>query len=200
MVPVGIMLFVAKLAIGLVDSWLGAWSQKLVDVTVPWPWLRAIIIAVPGFSVLVLAGILLICGAIVSTPFGLRLQRLMDRVFLSIPLLGGVYSAGRNTVETFSKKSQFQRVVFVEKFPGSRVPAFVVAEVLDSRTQELWLAVVIPAKPNPTGGDVVFYKASEVSEAKLTRGEVVQWGVSMGLLTPSQWPITGDVDNSGKQS
>lgn len=193
LLPVALTLMVVKFALGLSDSLVG-WLADMMTEFMPNSRIQDIMDSTPGLSFVALLALFMVVGAIASTTPGKALVRVLDGVFQRIPLARVVYSACRRTVDLFGRPNtaMFKRVVFLDMYPGgARVMGFVVNEVLDSASQEKYLVVAIPGKPNPTGVAVVVVPEKNTSDAGISSEEALRWGMSLGMLTPSELPITG---------
>jgi uncharacterized membrane protein len=136
---------------------------------------------------------LTVLGAVASVNVGRFLLGLIERVLLIIPGFNAIFSAMRKIVELFetSTNRSHQRVVMVDVYPqGGRVPAFVVDTVTDRNTGRKFLVVCIPSKPNPTGATVLMVPEDTTCDAGMTPDEVLRWGMSLGMNTPPELPIS----------
>lgn len=164
-------------------SWL---LEHLVWVDTPQPdWYRNYLapIVVITFALV----ILYFLGLFVRS----RLHRAIDWVMLHVPVVTTVYGAVRNMLSGFSdpdrsaEPKRHQRAVLVEfPHPGTRVPGFVTARCLDSKTGQTILAVYVPTTPIPTTGFILLVPEQNVYELNWSFEETLQTVVSGGLSTP----------------
>jgi uncharacterized membrane protein len=180
--PVAVTFLVVRFALNLADSWLGPATTTLVGRHIP------------GLSLIFILLALTLLGAICSWSVGRRLLGLIEKLLLAVPGASAVYSAMRQVVGLFetSKTRSHQRVVMVTAWPdGGRVPAFVVDSVIDQATGRKNLVVCIPSKPNPTGATVMIVPEDTTCDAGMTPDQALRWGMSLGMNTPPELPITG---------
>jgi len=164
-------------------SFLGDFYDKI-------EWLFLFLIGLP----IVLAFLILV-GWAARNIMGRKILDWADETTQKIPLLGGIYSAARQLVDTvFLKgKESYKRVVMVE-YPrkGCWVIAFVTGESTDTVQDSIedlgddnyLLNVFVPTTPNPTSGFLVFFKKTEVIPLDISVEEGLKLVISGGILTP----------------
>lgn len=195
LLPLALTLMVVRFAIKLSDSLVGSFATALADRFPPDSLIGKLVERAPGLSFAFLLAMFLIVGAAASTAAGKKCVAFVDGVFQRIPLVRAVYASTRRTVDLFDSSNgkttaRFSRVVLVEQYPKMLVPAFVSAETVDSNTGEKHLVVVIPGKPNPTGVAVMIVKETDVIDPQWKPDEGLRWGMSLGMLTPPQMPLS----------
>jgi uncharacterized membrane protein len=155
-------------------------------------WVFLFLIGLP----IVLAFIIIV-GWAAQNLLGKRILAWAERTAKKIPLLGGIYSASRQLVDTvFLKgKESYKRVVMVE-YPrrGCWVLAFVTGEssrriprIPDEKggvDGEGHLNVFVPTTPNPTSGFLVFFKKSDVIPLDISVEDGLKLVISGGILEP----------------
>lgn len=116
---------------------------------------------------------------------GMQLLAAVGQMIQKIPLLGTVYSALDQLLQTFSgsKDKKFSRVVYVE-FPrkGVWTLGFVTGDASNPAIGGgTLLSVFVPAVPNPTSGFVLLVPESEVKATDMSVDEAFKWVLSLGL-------------------
>jgi len=155
-------------------------------------WLFLFLIGLP----IVIAFIVAV-GWAAQKVLGKRILRWSEGAVKRLPLLGGIYSAARQLVDTvFLKgKESYKRVVLVE-YPrkGCWVIAFVTGESTATiqksiedvpwTEEEHLLNVFVPTTPNPTSGFLVFFRKSEVIPLDISVEDGLKLVISGGILAP----------------
>jgi len=203
--PIAVTVVAVKFVLELTDSWLGSAAEEFVRWLLPQSWLGPLATKnIPGLGIVFLLLFLLIVGGIASWKVGKSGLSLIERLLLSIPIARIIYSAARKIADIFgdrddqAQRTRFQRVVFFEPYaPGVREPGLVVAEVIDQATGRKYLVVCIPSKPHPTGAAVMIVAEDKTTDAGMSPQELLKWGMSLGMLTPPQLPITGPKSGEG---
>ena len=140
---------------------------------------------IPGLALTVTVSVLCVIGGLASWHFGRRGLKLVDAIFQAVPVLRVIYSPLRKVVETMeSGQSRFQKVVFVD-WPTAdcQTIAFVTNEFVGKDGTKNYV-LFLPMMPNPTSGFVLIRPASKVTESTMTPEEGLQFGISLGVLTP----------------
>ncbi len=126
--------------------------------------------------------------------FGRFFLRLVERFVQSIPGINAIYNSVRQVVSTFGTKNRnlYNKVVLVQ-FPraGSWTLGFLTNKgQAEAQTKagagELW-TVFVPTTPNPTGGYLLMFPASEVIELEMSVGDGMKMIISGGAVVPP-WP------------
>jgi len=194
LLPVIVTVLIVGFVYNQGESWLGEATAYLVRLLLPVSWLGPFTDGhIPGLSLLLLLGIIMLLGWISSMKFGRQGLRLIDHIFLSIPFVRAIYSAARKVVDAVGdpKQSKFQRVVFLD-WPGrgTRVLGFVSGEVTNASNGEKYLVVFVPHIPNPTSGFVMWVPERETTDAGMTPQQGFSLCMSLGVLAPPSLPIT----------
>ncbi len=145
----------------------------------------------------IVIGFILVVGWAAQNLLGKRILLWAEKTVKKIPLLGGIYSASRQLVDTvFLKgKENYKRVVMVEfPRPGCWMLAFVTGEgtrriphpggEAKGGEAEEELNVFIPTTPNPTTGFLVFLKRSQVTPLEISVEDGLKLVISGGILEP----------------
>jgi uncharacterized membrane protein len=155
-------------------------------------WLFLFLIGLP----IVIAFIMAV-GWAAQKVLGKRVLLWSESTVKKLPLLGGIYAAARQLVDTvFLKgKGSYRRVVLVE-YPrkGCWVLAFVTGESTATiqksiedvpwTEEEHLLNVFVPTTPNPTSGFLVFFRKSEVVPLDISVEDGLKLVISGGILVP----------------
>jgi len=178
--PVAVTILAVRFAVNLADSYLGPATAAIVGRNIP------------GLSLVFICLVLICLGALASWGPGRKLLALLERLIMLAPGVSVIYSALRKIVNIFEtgQSRNHQRVVMVDINPNGRVPAFVVDSVVDKNTGAKNLVVCIPSKPNPTGATVMIVPEDTTCDAGMTPDQVLSWGMSLGMNTPAELPIS----------
>lgn len=121
-----------------------------------------------------------------------KLIKLVDFIFLRVPLLNKIYSATKAINRAFSTndKSSFKQVVLIE-FPreGLYSVGFLTnhkhPEIQDKTAEESRIvSVVIPTTPNPTTGFLVMVRHDELIQLDMSVAEGIKLLISLGTMVP----------------
>ena len=185
-----------------ITIWLLEWAISSLDKTLlllpkawqPDSWLP---LHIPGFGVVLTFGVLLLVGAFVSNFLGKRLIGWWDALLGRIPVVRSIYSSVKQVSDTlFSENGNaFRQAVMVE-WPraGTWTIAFVTGvpsgDVLGSLrrasgSDDDFVSVYIPTTPNPTGGYMMMFKRSQITELSMSVDEALKYVVSMGVVAPT---------------
>jgi uncharacterized membrane protein len=140
--------------------------------------------AAPAIAILVALLIVYGCGALARS----RFHRMVDQVFLRVPVVSNVYDAVRNVLQTLDKKtgpSAPQRMVLVPfPHPGMRLPAVVTSTCRDVVTGKVLLCVYVPTTPVPASGFFLIIPEEDAIELNWNVQETLQAIISGGLTAP----------------
>ena len=160
--------------------------------TAPIPFLKT-----PGLGFILTIVLLVFVGAFARGFVGRALVRAIVDPLQRTPVLGTIYSAVRQLLETvFSKKAQsFQRVVLVQ-FPreGAYVLAFVTASAwagVEDAVGKSMVSVFVPTTPNPTSGFFVMFPEDECIPLNMTVEEAFKAIMSSGIVMPADGGVLG---------
>lgn len=147
--------------------------------------IRLLVNALGVLIVTATLGVLItVLGWVSRQYLGIQLLAAVGHVIQKIPLIGTVYSALDQLLQTFSgsKDKKFSRVVYVE-FPrkGVWTLGFVTGDASSPELGKGMLSVFVPAVPNPTSGFVLLVPESDVKPTDLTVDEAFKWMLSLGL-------------------
>jgi len=186
LVPAGVTLWVFLKLVNWIDRPLRQWLQAY-DVG-----------GMPGAGILVtLAGIYLV-GLLARTLAGRTLIRVGEWLLERVPLLGTVYSALKQVLETVLSGSSgaFRKAVLIEyprrglwsvAFLTGSVPAAVRPAVSEGEAaQPGEVFCFVPTTPNPTSGVLVLVSQDQIRPLDLSVEQAVKLVISGGILTPGE--------------
>ena len=143
-----------------------------------------------GLGVVLVVGVLLLTGAMVSNVAGRWWVRQWDRLLSNIPIVKSIYTSIKKVSDTLfsSNGNAFRKAVLVQfPLPGSWTigfqtgsPAGEVAEHLGSD----YMSVYVPTTPNPTSGYFLVVRRSEVRELDMSVDQALTYVISMGAVAP----------------
>jgi len=141
---------------------------------------------VPGLGVVVAVALIYLAGLFLTNVMGRWLVEGAQRTAQRLPLVGTVYSASRQLVESFSgaKQTGFKRVVMVQ-YPrmGAWSIGFLTETTMTSEGERL-AVVYIPTAPLPNSGWVALVPVEEVLDTDLSVPEAMQMVFSGGIVSP----------------
>lgn len=149
---------------------------------------RYFVAPVFGLSIVLLT--LYFLGLVVRS----RLHRVMNWIFLHLPVVTTVYRAVSNVFSSIEsqafQRARFKRVVLVP-YPhaGVRVAGFVTAIRRDPATQKKILCVYLPTAPFLTSGLVLLVPEESVINTSWTLEQALQATVSWGMAMPPEVPF-----------
>jgi uncharacterized membrane protein len=117
-------------------------------------------------------------------------HRMLDRLFLRVPVIGSLYGSLKQLVDMFDRKEETElkamSVVFCH-FGSSEGPG--VLALMPSPTplkveQRDYYVVIIPTAPIPFGGGLLFVPTHLVKPVDMTVDNFISIYVSMGVTTP----------------
>ncbi len=181
------------------DGVLGFLPESIRGITWTPPFSRAPIpfLKTPGLGFILTVILLTFVGAFARGFVGRTLVRTIVEPIQRTPVLGTIYSAVRQLLETvFSKQAQnFQRVVLVQ-FPreGAYVLGFVTAaawEGVEKAVGRKMVSVFVPTTPNPTSGFFVMFAEDECIPLNMTVEEAFKAIMSSGIVMPVDGGVLG---------
>lgn len=147
-----------------------------------------------GLGVVVAVTIIFIVGALTQNYIGTWIVKRLDQIVTKFPLVGGIYKAIKQFLETIlnPQNDQFKQAVIAEfPKPGVYSIGFLTGEP-DSRLahgqKEKMVNVFFPMTPNPTSGFYVLFPESELIELKMPVQEAFKTLISMGIVTTEPPP------------
>ncbi|MBI4297266.1 MAG: DUF502 domain-containing protein [Chloroflexi bacterium] len=142
----------------------------------------------PGVGLGILIILIYLSGLVGITFLGKQLIKVGQGMLLRIPLIGVVYSASRQLIESFSGRGTtgFKRVVAIEyPRPSTWTIGFLTGMITDENGKSLGI-VYIPTAPTPNSGWVAILSAQDIYDTDLSVPAAMRLVLSGGILAPPQ--------------
>ena len=161
-----------------------------------------------GLGVVLVVGVLLLTGAMVSNVAGRWWVRQWDRLLSNIPIVKSIYTSIKKVSDTLfsSNGNAFRKAVLVQfPLPGSWTIAFQTGSPAGEVAEHLgsdYMSVYVPTTPNPTSGYFLVVRRSEVRELDMSVDQALTYVISMGAVAPdaAAGPAAGPSATSGPSS
>ena len=143
---------------------------------------------IPGLGILLLVIMLYILGLLATALTGREFLRLIEKALDRIPLIRTTYQVGKQISSALSPthRQVFTRAVMVEFLrPGMWTIGFVTGILEPTTGGERILKVFIPSPPNPTTGQMILVRESDVRDTGWTVDEAMRTMISAGIIGPS---------------
>jgi uncharacterized membrane protein len=177
---------ILKILLGLTYSIVGPFLDAFSGLLLPKnaDFIHGLFVG-PIQSVLLLLAALILLGIVASSKFGAKWLKSIDSLFLRIPGVATLHSAGRRVSDLWMLQNNgaaLRRVVLVQAVGNLRSIAFVTGETVDSNSGKTFLHVILPFPPNPVMGLPGFIPADEVIDCEMTVEQGLQYVISLGML------------------
>jgi len=142
---------------------------------------------VPLLALTLTLFILYMLGLLMANVFGRRVFRILENVFIKLPLVKTIYSAVKQIVVTLGggRPVNSHRIVLVEfPHPGMRCMGILTSIMEDADTGRKLATVFIPTTPNPTTGYLQIVPLDRLSETSWSMEEAVKLVMSGGIVSP----------------
>ena len=148
-----------------------------------------------GLGVVLVVGVLLLTGAMVSNVAGRWWVRQWDRLLSNIPIVKSIYTSIKKVSDTLfsSNGNAFRKALLVQfPLPGSWTIAFQTGSPAGEVAEHLgsdYLSVYVPTTPNPTSGFFLVVPRADVKELNMSVDEALTYVISMGAVSPGTQAI-----------
>ena len=145
---------------------------------------------IPGMGIIFAFALLFVTGVVASNVFGKQIVKFWDRLFIRIPVVGGIYKSVKQLTDpVLSENGQaFSKAVLIEfPHPGLHSIAFLTNKVegeLREKLGEDHVAVYIPTTPNPTGGYMLLVPKARLVALDMSVDQALKYIISMGVAAP----------------
>ena len=146
----------------------------------------------PGIGVVAAVVLVYVTGVLVAWGLGVRAARWGQDTVARMPVVGTIYSASRQLIESFSggKATGFQRVVMVQ-YPrrGYWALGFLTSIITTDEGESL-AVVYIPTAPLPNSGWLAVVPFDEVYDTEITPQMAMRFVFSGGIVSPKDVKMT----------
>ena len=179
LVPVAITYVIIRFLFDLVDGVLGPWIEWLLgQFGIGW--------TLPGPGVVAAVIIVYMLGTFATFGIGRMAVDRTRTALLRVPLIGTIYSANRQLIESFSGTSVtgFRRVVLVQ-FPRANAWSLgFLTGITDAVGGDTLIMTYVPTAPLPNSGFVVLMPPEDVLDTDLSVPDAMQLIFSGGIVSP----------------
>ena len=180
LLPVALTYVIVRFLFDLMDGVLRPWIEWILgQFGIEW--------SLPGPGVVAAVIIIYLIGAFATLRLG-RMTADWARVsLLRIPLIGTIYSANRQLIESFSGTSAtgFKRVVLVQFPRADSWSLGFLTGITDAEDVGKLIMTYVPTAPLPNSGFVVLMPPKDVLDTDLTVPDAMQLIFSGGIISPS---------------
>jgi uncharacterized membrane protein len=182
--PAGISLYLTWSLITWVDSWVKPYLPNAYNPDHYLPF------TVPGFGLVLAVVLITLIGFLTANIVGRTVWGYGEDMLSRMPVVRNLYKALKQIFSSVlaERGSSFQKAVLIE-FPRQGVwsIAFVATptkgEVAIRLGIDDMLTVYVPTTPNPTGGYLLFVRASEVVVLDMSVEDAAKLVISFGLVS-----------------
>lgn len=176
LVPIGVTLFVLKLVFSLLSS-------------TALPVLEPFLGDLPSYALSTVAAVLMVFVIYLTGVIGKNLLGRLFGVIKRLPVIGKMYIAVEQVVDTIASASSvnYEAVVMVP-FPhaGTRAIAFVTGSISDPGGKRFY-RVFVPTALNPAGGFLLFVPEADVVFTDISVDDGIKLLVSGGMISPEHY-------------
>lgn len=145
---------------------------------------------IPGLGVLLSLVLVLVTGVVATNYLGKYVLRLWEAIVHRIPLVGSIYNAVKQVLETlFSNNSQAFRKVLLIEYPRKGIWSIAFQtntanQHFNEKTGEEMVTAFIPTTPNPTSGYLIFVPIKDTCEIDINIDVALKMIISLGVVQP----------------
>lgn len=146
----------------------------------------------PGIGVVAAVILIYLAGVVAAGSIGVKLIRWTQKAVIRVPIIGTVYSASRQLIESFSggKATGFQRVVMIQ-YPRRGYWAIgFLTSIMHSDTEGSLAVIYIPTAPLPNSGWLAIVPFDEVYDTEITPQMAMRFVFSGGIVSPEDVRMT----------
>lgn len=182
-VPFVITVWALKLFFSFVDGILGPYFEQLFDFRIP------------GLGILTIILLTFVVGFLTTNVLGQRIVKVLENLTTRIPVIGNIYKASKQLMESVSSKGDkprsFERVALIPMGKtGIHILGFITSETvisLANNESHNVKVVFLPNAPTPVTGYVVVVPADRVIELDMSVEEGIKMIVSGGVVSPPEF-------------
>jgi uncharacterized membrane protein len=200
-VPFVITVWALKLFFTFVDGILGPYFEQIFEFRIP------------GLGILTIILLTFVVGFLTTNVLGQRIVKILEGFTTRIPVIGNIYKASKQLMESVSSKGDkprsFERVALIPMGQtGIHILGFITSETvisLANHENHNVKVIFLPNAPTPITGYVVIVPADRVIELDMSVEEGIKMIVSGGVVTPPEFvelfggatpPVSADFSNS----
>lgn len=160
----------------LVSATMKPWLQRIPALTDAYPDFFLTVIGAAVFLLLIV-----LVGVFTRNVIGVAFFRMVERLFVRIPVVKSVFSATKQLAEVFlqDRRTAFQKVVLFE-YP--RAGMYSLGFVTRDEPADPQVNVFLPTTPNPTSGFMLLIPRDQVRELGVPVEEAIKLVVSGGAI------------------
>ena len=180
LIPLGVTVFVLRLVFSMLSS-------TAMPVIIPF------VHYLPPYALSIVSAAMMLFFIYLTGVVGKNLVGRLLGVVKRLPIIGNMYAAVEQVVETIANTSSanYKAVVMVS-FPHAQSHAlgFMTGAILDPDGRKLY-RVFLPTAPNPTSGFLLFLPESEVVFTDISVDDGIKLIVSGGMVSPGKYARKG---------
>ncbi|NLK21447.1 MAG: DUF502 domain-containing protein [Epulopiscium sp.] len=153
---------------------------------------------IPGLGLITSIFIIMVAGYISANWIGKGIIRSLEIWFLKIPIIGNIYTAFSQIMDTIftKKKNAFKDVVLLEyPYRGCYAIGFITTDTplkFKGLIEKNLAVVFVPTTPNPTSGFMLMMEKNEIYKLNISVEEAIKMVVSGGILAPYKFLDTSN--------
>ena len=185
--PTIITIVVVVALVGYADTFIRPHMANVPPVNVLG---RDLSLDFPGIGIVIGIIVSYVIGLLISSRFGMRCMRGIDRLMLHIPFVKAVFGVSRQIMTSMTSQYNFSRVVFIE-WPRENMIAmgFVTGRAYSDKTGESMAVVYVPTVPNPTSGNMALVLEDHIIETDMSVEDAMKLVFSGGISLPENFAL-----------